>query len=177
MPIVATDLAFYVSASTNTAGWQDSDNDGKGKYVSQTSVSTSNVFADVTGAQNFAGYTDYRCIFVRNGHGSLSLTNAKVWVESQASGGSDIRIGLDTTGASAQNSGSAQALTVADYTDSTNQLSGVTFATASSEATALSVGTLQAGYVKGIWLERVTNQSLAKSGDNVVLRVKGDTLP
>jgi hypothetical protein len=100
MPIVTTDIKFYLSG-----GAANSDpNASLGGVISSTEVSgtaLNNIFDDVSGDESGPGDVEYRGIYVKNTHGSLTLQGAKLWLESEVSGGGDIAIALAGEGLNA----------------------------------------------------------------------------
>ena len=175
MAIVASDIVYRLSvaaaAGDTTAGTPAT---SLGDQVSTTAITTAqlnNVFDDVSGAESAAGDVEYRCIFVLNNHGSLTLTNATVEVLSQTAGGGSIDIATDNIAVSAKGSGSAQAATVANESTAPSGVSAF-------GAGPLALGDLGPGQVKGIWLRRTVSAGAgAVDPDGVVIRVNGDTLP
>lgn len=167
MPITATDIEFHLSG-----GASNSDPDAAlGGAISSTEITDAtiaNLFDNVSGAEAAAGDTEYRCFYILNNHGSLTLQGAEVWIETNTpSGDTSAEIGL---GSSAVN-GTEQ--TVAD--ESTAPTS-VTFSTAAGQGNALSIGDIPAGEHKAVWVRRtVGSGAAAYNSDSVVIRVQGDT--
>ncbi len=178
MPITSSDILFKLSTTAGTAGNQNAQsnpNASLGKYISTTQVSgtaLNNLFDDVSGPENSAGDTEYRCIFIHNAHASLTYYNPVVYISNETSGGASIAIGVDTTAASPIGSSSAQALQVADENTAP---SGVTFSSPTTLATGLELGDIPAGYCKAIWLKRTVNNVAALNNDSVTLTVAGGT--
>lgn len=175
MAIVASDIVFRLSvvaaAGDTTAGTPAG---SLGDQVSTTAITTAtlnNLWDDVSGAESAAGDVEYRCIFVLNNHGSLTLANATVEVLSQTSGGGLIELATDGTAISAKGAATAQAVTIA------NESTAPT-GTSAFGAGPLALGDLGPGQVKGVWLRRtVTAGAGALDPDGAVIRVNGDTLP
>jgi hypothetical protein len=167
MPIVAGDIDFHLSG-----GAANSDVDASlGGAISSTEItdaSLHNLFDEVDSGEASAGDTEYRCIYVKNAHGTLALQNAKVWIETQTpSGDTTIDIALAGEGVN----GTAE--TVADESTAP---SGETFSAPANEGAALSIGNIPAGEHQAIWVRRtVSSDASAYNSDSVVLRVKGDT--
>lgn len=175
MAIVASDIVYRLSVVTASAGDTTAGTPATslGDQVSTTAITTAtlnNLFDDVSGAEAAAGDIEYRCIFVLNNHGSLTLQGAKVGITSQTAGGGTIDFGLDPAAVSAKGLGSAQAATIANESSAP---AGVSFA-----GTEQTIGDLAPGQVKGIWLRRtVTAGAGALNPDGVIMYVNGDTLP
>lgn len=178
MAITSSDLLVKLSVLTGSAGnstAQGDPNASLGKYISTTELtdnSLHNLFDVVSGAENAASTIDYRCIFIHNAHATLTYYSAVVYISSQVSGGASISIGLDTTAASAINSSSAQALTIADENTAP---SGVSFSAPTTAATGISLGDIPAGQTIAVWVRRTCSASAAKDSDGVTLGISGDT--
>lgn len=86
MPIVSSDILVKLSVTSGAAGnstAQGNVNNSLGKYISTTQITDAtlnNLFDDISGDENAAGTTDYRCIFFHNAHASLTLQSPKVWI-------------------------------------------------------------------------------------------------
>ena len=83
MAILPADIKFYESKSDGTADGEAT-GDGLGGYRSSDQITTNvlnNVWDDVAGADSLSGDTEYRAIFVKNTHGSLTLVSAKTWID------------------------------------------------------------------------------------------------
>ncbi len=166
MPINATDIEFRLSGGAgNTSG-----DVSLGGAISSSSVSASvnSLFDYVSGDQSAAGDIEYRCIYVRNNHGSLTLYGTKLWISANTpSTSTSVDIGL---GSSAVN-GVEQTVSSEDASPS-----GVTFSAAENEAASLVIGDLAPGAHKAVWVRRtVTAGAAAYNNDTVTFTVKGDT--
>lgn len=160
MPIASSDIQYRLSG-----GASNSDaNASLGGAKSSTAV-PSGLFDDVSSSESSAGDTEYRCFYVHNNHGTLSLQNAVVWISANTTG-SRIAIGVG----SAAINGTEQ--TVAD--ESTAPTS-VTFSQPASKGAGLSLGSIPAGQHKAVWIRRVIPASTAASNDTYTIRAEGDT--
>jgi hypothetical protein len=162
---VAADIKEY--RSTFSASGVDS----LGGAITATEVTdntTHNIWDVVASAESSAGDTEYRCIYVKNTHASLTLQSAKVWIQTQTpSADTSIEIGL---GSSAVN-GTEQ--TVANENTAPTS---VTFSTAANEGAALSIGNIPNGQHKAIWIKRIVGAAAtAANDDSYVLSYAGDT--
>jgi hypothetical protein len=178
MPITSKDIRFYLSASNARQGWSSASTPGQslGGYVSTTelnvSVPLNNLFGDVTGEQNEAGLTDYRCVFIRNGHSLLTLRDAKVWIEPFSYAVAMVMVGIDSIGAVKQDIIARQAAVIQLPT---NAPVGVVFYRPTSKATALSLGNLISGSVCAVWVQRSIRNAEPVDEDGFVFRVVGET--
>lgn len=165
MAIISTDILTLLSggsANTNPAASLGG--------IESTTAAPSGLFDNVSSGEASAGDVEYRCIYVKNNHGSLSLTGAKVWIQANTpSADTTIDIGLGTT---ALGTGNEQ--TVADEQTAP---SGVSFSAAANEGAALTIGDMAPGQHKAVWIRRTVTAAAAAANDTYTIRVKGDTLP
>lgn len=164
MPIVSTDIKYRLSG-----GASNTDPAAALGGAKSSTDAASTIFDDVSSAEATAGDIEYRCVYVHNNHGSLTLQGAKIWIQTQTpSADTDVAIGL---GSSAVN-GTEQ--TVAN--EGTAPTS-VTFSAPSSFAGGLTIGDIPAGQHKAVWVRRTVNAGAAAASDSFALRVQGDTTP
>lgn len=167
MPIISSDIKIRLSGG----GANSDPNASLGGAKSSTEVtdaSLHNLFDVVGSAESSAGDTEYRCIYIHNGHGTLTLQNAKVWIQTNSSStDTSIEIALAGEGLN----GTAE--TVANESTAPT---GETFSAPSSEGAGLSLGNIPAAQHYAIWVKRIVNAAAAAfNTDTAVLRVKGDT--
>lgn len=166
MPIVSGDLSVRLSGGAANAD----PNAALGGAKSSTAVGTGihNLFDQVSSAETTAGDTEYRCIYIHNGHGTLTWTSPVVWISSNTpSTDTSVEIAV---GSAAVN-GTEQ--TVADESTAP---SGVTFSAPSSFGAGLSLGDIPAGQHKAVWIKRIVNASAgAYSDDQATINFQGDT--
>lgn len=106
---------------------------------------TNTLFDDIAVADSIAGDTEYRCFYVKNAHGSTSMVDAVLWIDTQTPGADSIEIGLDAAGAG------GTATTIANENTAP---SSVTFSAPSDSSAGLSLGTLTAGQAYPVWIKR-----------------------
>lgn len=163
MAIVSTDIQYLLSGGASNS------NPATSLGGVKSSTAASNYFDDVSSAEASAGDTEYRCVYVHNNHGTLSLIGAKVFIQTNTpSSDTDVAIGL---GSSAIN-GTEQ--TVADESTAPT---GVSFSAPTTFAGGLAIGDLAAGAHKAVWVRRTVNAGAAAYADSFTLRVQGDTNP
>jgi hypothetical protein len=178
MPILSTDVAVMLSVTTGAAGGSTAGTPAGslGKYVSTTVMdqgsTLDNLFPDITGAQNAASAVDYRCVFVQNNHGTLSMIGAALWVSSQVPSGADCQVGVDPTAVSAIGASAAQAAQIANGSSAP---AGVSFSSAASSGAALALGTIGPGQVKAIWIKRAAANTAALNNDGLTIEIDFDT--
>lgn len=164
MAIITTDIVYRLSGGgSNTDPLLSI-----GGTKSSTAVG-SDIFDDVLSAEAAAGDTEYRCIYVHNGHGSLTYTDAKVWIQTNTpSGDTSVEIALGNAAMNATETAVA---------DEDTAPSGPSFSSPSSYAGGIALGDIPAGQHRAIWVKRIVNSAAAVYADSFTLRVQGDTLP
>lgn len=167
MPIISSDIKFYLSG-----GAANSDaNASLGGAISSTEIvdaTLHNLFDVVGSAETASGDVEYRCMYVKNTHGTLTLQASTAFISSNTpSADTDAAIGLGTAaiGASEQTTATESAAP-----------SGVSFSAPSTQPAGLSIGDLAPGEYKAIWVRRtVSAAASAYSNDGVTIDVGGDT--
>ena len=167
MAIVAGDLKIYFSGGSGNTD----PNASLGGAISTTEVTdntTHNLFDQVSGTESLAGDTEYRGIYLKNTHGTLTLQNTKVYISSNTgSADTTIDIALD---------GGATNATMETLSDESTAPSGETFSAPTTYAGGLSIGSLAAGEKKGIFVRRTVSASAAAVNDDAVtIKYDGDT--
>lgn len=163
MAIASSDIKFYLSG-----GAANSDPAASiGGAISSTLAGT-NIFANVSSADATSGKTYYRCVYIKNTHGTLTLENAKVYIQSNTpSTTTAITMALDGVGINATAEG--------PKADQYTAPSGETFSSPSS-GSPLSLGNIPAGQYYAIWIKLVVDASSpAYANDGFTIRVAGDT--
>jgi hypothetical protein len=169
MPIASSDIKYRLSGGAANSDVNASLGGAKSS-VEVVDNTDNNLFDDVSGDEHTAGDVEYRCIYVHNGHASLELTNAVVWIQSDTTGAdSDISIGVGTAAVNATEQ------TVANESTAP---SGVSFSDAAvSRATGLSLGSLPNGQHKAVWIRRtISAGSTPQAADTASIQAGGDTL-
>lgn len=166
MSIVAGNLDFFLSGGASNTN----PNLSLGGVISTTEVvdnTLNNLFDDVTGDEHTAGATEYRAIFFKNSSAETAY-NAKIWIDSNTTATDDtLNIGKEATVGSP----------IQTVALETTAPTGISFSTADGQANAISIGSLLAGEVIGIWIKRiVTAGSTPAATDTAVLKVYVDTL-
>lgn len=170
MPIVAGDLEYRLSggaANTSPAAALGGAMSTAGGGVITTAVDN-NLFDDVSGAESAAGSVEYRGFYIKNNHGSLSLTSAVVWIDALTSDSTDeFDIAL---------AAEAVNVTMATIANETTAPATVVFTRPVTKGAGLAIGTIPAGQMKGIWIRRTVNAgSAAVAANSGSIRVEGDT--
>lgn len=166
MPITASDIDFRLSGGAANAVGDSS----LGGVISSEAVSASlnALFDRVTGAEAAAGDVEYRCVYIKNTHGSLTLYAATVWIDSNTpSTDTAIAIGLGTAAVNAEEQ------TVGNESTAP---SGVSFSAPGSYGAGLVIGDIPAGQFKAVWIRRtVTAAAAAYNSDGFTIACQGDS--
>ena len=165
MAIVSTDITFPLSGGSGNSD----PNLALGGAVSTTvwaGGTLHDLFDIITGDENAASTVDYRCVYVKNTHGSLTWEAVKLWISAETAGGASISIGLDPAGVNSVGT------TIANENAAP---SGVTFTAPTTKGTGLSIGNIPAGQYQAIWIRRTAANSSAIDNDGATLTAEGDT--
>lgn len=166
MPITSSDITFYLSGGTS-----NSDPDAAlGGAISETEVGAGleNLFANALGAEAAAGSVKYRCFYVQNDHGSLTLIDTLTWISQLTTSEDDeIAIGLDPAGVN------GTATTVANEDSAP---AGVSFSTPTNSGAGLDIGDLEPGEFQAIWVRRTVDSAADPIDSNTCrIIVRGST--
>jgi hypothetical protein len=181
MPIVTADLTWHLSIKTGAAGDTTAQGDANlslGKYLSTTPAPTSlNALFDlVTAARNAASEVDYRCVFVRNQHATLTATGGELYLDGgDPAGGMVWAIAVDSIAASAIGSASAQAQEATTDTAPGAGVTGLSFSAPTTEGTGLTIGDLAPGYCRAVWI-RCAQANTAAVSETITLKATFATL-
>lgn len=164
MPIISSDLKYRLSGgSANT-----DQNAALGGIASTTDASAA-IFDNVASDEGSVGDTEYRCVYVRNNHGSLTALATKIWIQTNTpSADTTVDIGLGTSAVNAVEQ------TVANENTAP---AGVAFSAPANEAAGLVIGDLAPGATKAVWIRRTVTAGAAAANDSFTVRTKCDTLP
>lgn len=162
MPITSSDIQYRLSGGASNAD----QNASLGGAKSSSSASSA-IFDDVSSAESAAGDIEYRCVYVHNNHGSLTMQNTVIWIQSNTpSATTDVAIALGGEGLN----GTAE--TVAN--ENTAPV-GETFSSPATEGAGLSLGSIPFGQHYPVWVRRTITAGTAAAADTFTLRVKCDT--
>lgn len=170
MPIVGSDIEYRLSGGAGNTN----PNSALGGAMSTagggliTTDQLNNLWDNVSGAESSAGDTEYRAIFIKNNHGSLTLTGAKVWISSNTTSADDtIEIALADEGINN---------TIETIADESTAPTGPTFSAPTSFGTGLSLGNLATQQAHGLWIKRIVNAGAQAANANpYTLSVQGET--
>lgn len=171
MPIVASDIVYRLSGgagNTNPNSALGGAISTAGGGLINSGVPLNNMFDDVSGDESDAGDVEYRCIFVRNDHGSLTLQNPVLWIQSTTPS-SDTVMAIAVADEGVAN-------TVETIANEGTAPSGPSFSSPTSKGAGIALPDIAAGAAIGIWVRRtVTSSAAAANNDVFTLRVEGET--
>lgn len=167
MAIVAGDIDFHLSGGAANSDVNASLG-GVRSSVEITGAALNNLFDQVSGDESAAGDVEYRCFYILNSHGSLTLQNAAIFIQTNTpdpDSSADIGIGTAAINGTEQ--------TVADEDTAP---SGVTFSSADGSGNALAIGDIPPGEHRSIWVRwTISAAADALASDDLLIRVQGDT--
>lgn len=179
MAIAETDLEYRYTNPAASAGNQLTQAEpaaSLGGYMSR-SVWTGGVlhdlFAAVTGDENAALVSEYRCLYLINKHATLTWTAPVLWLTAQTAGGANYAIGVDAIVARPLATSQLQATIVPDVN---TPPANVAFSAPVTKETGLAVGSIPPGHGRAVWFRRTTANSAAAAADGASVRAEGDTL-
>lgn len=164
MAIVASDIQYRYSGGASNSDPNASLGGAKSSVAAGASI-----FDDVSSSEAAAGDTEYRCFYVHNNHGTLTLTNAKAWIQTNTPS-------ADTTIDLALGNAAMNGTETAVANESTAP-SGPTFSAPSSYAGGIALGDIPAGQHRAVWIRRTVTAGAAVAADSFKIRVQGDTAP
>ena len=178
MPIAKADILFKLSIASGTVGnsqAQSNVNQSLGGFISTTqaiSGTMNDLFDNITGTENAASQSDYRCMFVHNNNPSITLQGAVTWLSAIVPGGALVYIGLDPAGLTPIGYTGSQAAVIPN---DTSVPTGVTFSSPTTKGAGLVIGDIPPGYCQAIWVKRIATNSTALNSDGATIAVEGDT--
>lgn len=178
MAIQSTDLHWRFSVTSGTQGNtlpQPTPDLSLGKYISQTdwpAASLGDLFDNINGGDNDSGEVDYRCLFLYNTHGTLTLTSPVIWIQTHSATNTAIAIGVDPTTVSPVGSVSQQAVAT---TDDDTAPAGVAFSSPTTQMFGLPLGDIPPGQCKAFWIRRTALNNGPLNNDLATFEVAGST--
>jgi len=143
---------------------------GAKSSVSVTDNTLHNLFDVVSSAEATSGDMEYRCLYLHNANGTLTLYNAYVYIDTQTpSTSSEIAIVNGTSAIDGQEQG--------PLADEDTEPTGIgAWVTGTGSGNAISLGDVGPGSHKAFWIRReITAAAGAYSNDSVIIQVGGDT--
>ena len=168
MPIVASDLKIYLSGGSSNSDPNASLGGVMSTTTEVTDNTTHNLFDQVSGTESNAGDTEYRGVYLKNTHGSLSAQNTHVYISSNT-GSADTTIDIALAGEGVN-------ATMETIANENTAPVGETFSAPTTYAAGLDMGTIAAGQRYGLWIRRtVTAGAAAVNDDAVTIKYDCDT--
>ncbi len=180
MPIVTGDLKLkkslhVVAAGVDNGNTNDLEVGSLGLGVDMNADVTSvinSLFDPISSSEAITGKTDYRCVYVVNDHGSLSLYDAKIYLSANTiSDKTKIEIGVDPVAVNGENS----EIALDNEHDTTNKLDAVMWGEHASFSDGISIGTLEAGKQRAIWIKRTVEAGAVAVQGGATIAFVGDT--
>jgi len=164
------DIKIYLSGGTSNTD----PNASLGGVISSTELTDDelhNLFAKVSASEAETGSTKYRGVYLKNENGhTLTLQDAVAYIESQTTAG-DTSIEI----AVADEAIDTEMATIADEDTAPASISG-SWISATGVGSGSSVGSLDDGSYRGIWVKRIVSPSASAYGnDTAELGVRGET--
>ena len=88
MPIVASDIKVRLSGGAANSD-PNASLGGAKSSVEVVDNTLSNIYDQVSGSESAAGDTEYRCIYIHNGHASLTMQNVRVYISTNSTSPND----------------------------------------------------------------------------------------
>lgn len=164
MPIIASEIEYRLSG-----GLSNTDPDASLGGVKSNTEIVGTLFDDVSSAEAAAGLVEYRCFYVHNANGTLTLIAPKVWIQTNTpSATTTVALGLGT---------SAQGATEQTVANESTAPIGVTFSEPSDFATGIALSDIPNGGHRAVWVRRTVSAGTSAIADSFTIRVQGDTNP
>lgn len=175
MPIVAADIDFHLSGPDTSNADPNLSLGGEQSNVEIVDATVENLFDNVSGDESAAGDIEYRCFFIRNAHGSLTLQGATVWKVSPAPATDDenlVELALDPSGVTSQGSTDLPET----IPNETQAPAGIVFTEPLTKGGGLVIGDIPFGQIAAVWVKRtIVAGAQARSAFSTILRCEGDT--
>lgn len=165
MAISAADVKTYLSGGTSNAD-PNASIGGKQSSTQWAGGTLHDLFDVISGDENAGSVVDYRCVFYKNTHASLSTSAGKLWIQSEVSGGASLAIGLSGAGKNAD---------AASPANETTAPSGVSFSAPTTKAAGIAMPDLAPGDSIAVWFRRTAANSAAVNNDGATVRFEFDT--
>ncbi|MCP4607752.1 MAG: hypothetical protein GY845_03405 [Planctomycetes bacterium] len=194
MAITESDIKLHLTGAASDGGTQTDPNSSFGNYKSSTAIindSDENLFDDVSGDEASTGDTEYRCYCIRNEHGSLDFTDAKIYLSDAVIGGTNsVEFAVEVPATANLTDGNAQTIanesTPPASINTTNHngvgsgISAWSTATTKSTGIALSLGAhdadLGVNEVVFVWVKRIIAAgAAAASAVAMAITIEGET--
>lgn len=160
MPMIATDIAWYLSGGAGNASPAASLG-GARSSTAWAGGTLHDLFDAVSADENVASDAEYRCVYIRNEHATLTALSGRLYVASETASGAVVALALAGEG----KNGTAE--TVANENTAP---SGETFSAPTTKETGLVVPDLAPGDTHAVWIRRTAANTAAVSNDGATIR-------
>jgi hypothetical protein len=175
MPIVESDIKYFLSGASEDEGVQEDPDASLGNYRSSTEVedaTLNNLFDNVSGDEAAAGDTEYRAIFVQNTHATLTWLGVKLWIVAQP----DERLTKESFEVGVEPPSEQPDGYIQTIMDESTAPEDVDFSAPANKGAGISIGDLAPGEIYGIWVKRIVPEGAeVKDSAEVQIRCEGDT--
>ena len=175
MAIAATDIKMWLTGVEVVDDPQPDPNASLGGNRSLTewvNATKNGLFDAITAAEGLNGENEYRSIIIQNKHATLTLMNARVWIELQPDGGrateESIQIATEAVVTNA----------IQTIINENTAPTAVSFSAPTDYATGLDLGDIVPDGEIGLWFKRVVPadvEAILNAGFGI--RIQGKTLP
>ena len=177
MAIDSDDLALYLSGgSTNTA---PASSIGGARSTTKVNETTTlhNIFDKVTGDESNAGDTNYRIVYVRNDHVTLTAENVKIYLTNvYDSGDQGSGNGTNDITHTIIEAVNATAQTLANENTAPTSGSTITWYEGTTRATALDLGDIPPTQARALYLRRIIAQGAsAEDTASFTINIEADS--
>lgn len=124
------------------------------------------LFDRITGDENAASDVEYRGIYLRNEHATLTWEAVKAWISAETAGGASIAIALAGEGING---------TLETIASEGVAPVGEVFSSPTTKGAGLAIGDLAPNAFIGIWIRRTAANTSAVNNDGATLSFEGDT--
>lgn len=172
MPIVASDIKFYLSGGAANANPLLS----LGGVMSSVEANPATLFDPISGLIAIAGQTDYRCVYIKNTHATLSLTATRPFILSTTGSNTSYSYGV-----SIEANGVMETFVLTNPTDvmagSNLQTGFWASATTYSGTADAHIGDIAPGSFRALWIKRQVIAGASAGSRGLTMRIQGDSLP
>jgi hypothetical protein len=175
-------LWYHTGAATHDAAQTDPAASLGGHISTSAMSATANLFFDaVSGDESAAGDSEYRCYAIKNAHATLSLQNAKVYMQTTTGNASDV-VSFAVEVPSAATNGTCQTVGGEGTAPTVNAGNVSNWSTATTKATGIAMNlgahdvNLDADEWIAVWVKRVISAGAAAAdAETVTFRIEGDS--
>lgn len=166
MPIASSDIKWYLSGGAGNAD-PNASLGGARSTTAWAGGVIRDLFDDVSGDENAASDVEYRCVYIRNEHATLTATAGKLWLLSEVSGGTTLAIALTTSAKNANAEG--------PVANENTAPTGPTFTAPTTKGAGITIPDLSNNDFIAVWIRRTAANTVAVNADGGTFRYEFDT--